>query len=507
MAHHYVHFFIHYLQILIWNYKLIMARLLNTLRSPRTMRSANRREITYFVPMAEEDDGRPESSPFESVSTEVYFGSGSKFTVPSSLFLNSPKLRLGEKRPPRSICLDDVTSAVGHVIFYYLLTDTYQCLRPKGNSQHERLVNELATGVDVYNAARKYELLALQETAKDEIQQLAQQLPFPLVLNLLRDLHLDPSASETWLDDYVQSGLKNLFRTPTAFLDYTNLQVEQDMISFSNIILKNLANLLSNDVAPPRPEYAETPTPSPEPVVIEEGPALDSEPISEVEPLPEPAEPAPSQREEEASPVPALALEPETQPEPEPEAIAMAELATPEPDPAPEEHAGAYEAQSPSSWPSSWGEPVTAAIEKPVFPEDEPIAALEPAIEVPEVEFEYSPPRAEYLDVEKEPEPIPIPIPVAEAPPEERVSLSLTPSSGPSKSEKKKKKKKLSSIFRAEETPTPEPKFDSDETPPVPEPEPAKTAEDPLSPASSSGLKTKKKKKRSIFRTEDETVA
>ncbi|RYC64109.1 hypothetical protein CHU98_g2106, partial [Xylaria longipes] len=287
-----------------------MARLLNTLRSPRPLRSTNRREITYFVPMAEEDDGRPESSPFESVSTEVYFGSGPKFIVPSSLFLNCPKLRQGEKRATRSIGLDDVTSAVGHVIFYYLLTDTYQCLRPKGNSHHERLVNELATGVGAYNASRKYELLALQETAKDEIQRLSQQLPFPLVLNLLRDLHLDPSASETWLDSYVQSGLKNLFQTPTAFLDYTNLQVEQDAISFSNIILKNLANMLTNDAAPPRTDYAETPTLSPEPVVVEEQPPHDSEPISEVEPLPEPEEPAPSEREQELSPTPAPAPPP-----------------------------------------------------------------------------------------------------------------------------------------------------------------------------------------------------
>ncbi|KAI1756338.1 hypothetical protein F4782DRAFT_329175 [Xylaria castorea] len=470
MAHHYIHFFIHYLQILIWNYNLVMARLLNTLRSPRPLRSTNRREITYFVPMADEDDGRPESSPFESVSTEVYFGSGSKFIVPSSLFLNSPKLRQGEKRPPRSICLDDVTSAVGHIIFYYLLTDTYQCLRPKGNSHHERLIDELATGVGAYNASRKYELLALQEIAKDEIQRLAQQLPFPLVLNLLRDLHLDPSASETWLDNFVQSGLKNIFRTPTAFLDYTNLQVEQDKISFSNIILKNLANLLTNDVAPPRTDDAEPPTLPPEPVVTEEEPAPNSEPISEVEPVPEPVESAPSEREQKVSPTPALAPEPE----PVEELIAVPEV--PEPDPVPEDSA-AYEAPNPGGWDQF----MTTSIKEPLWPEDEPIVVPEAPTEVPEVEFQYSPPRAEYLDVEKEPE--------------------VAPST---KTKKDKKKKKKLSIFRTEGDVTPESKFDSDDTP-VPEPE-AKTADDALSPASSSGLMTKKKKKRSIFRTEDATV-
>ncbi|KAI0554439.1 hypothetical protein F4679DRAFT_526074 [Xylaria curta] len=478
MAHHYIHFFIHYLQILIWNYHLVMARLINTFRSPRPLRSTNRREITYFVPMAQEDDGRPVSSPFESVSTEVYFGSGPKLNVPSALLISSKLLR-GETRPPRSICLDDVTSAVGHIIFYYLLTDTYQCLRPRGNSRHEKLVDELKNGVGAYNASRKYELLALQETAKNEIQRLAQQLPFPLVLNILRDLHLDPSASETWLDNFVQSGLKNIFQTPTAFLDYTNLQVEQDKISFSNIILKNLANLLTNDVAPPRTDDAEVPTSSPEPVAIKQEPAPDSEAISEVEPLPEPAEPAPSEREQEqeVSPAPAPA------PEPEPVEELVAE---PEPDPIPEDHA-AYEAPNPGGWEQF----MTTSIQKPLWPENAPIpvpeavpeAVPEPAPAIPEVEVQYSPPRAEYLDVEQEPEVAP---------------------STKSKKDKKKKKKKLS-IFRTEGDATPEPKFDSDDTP-VPEPE-TKTVDDALSPASSTGLTTtKKKKKISIFRTEDGTV-
>ncbi|KAI0438864.1 hypothetical protein F4803DRAFT_533518 [Xylaria telfairii] len=495
---HYMNIFIHYLQVLICNYNLVMARLLNTLRSPRPLRSANRREITYFVPTAEED-GRPESSPFESASTEVYFGSGHKFTIPSSLLLNYSKLRQGAAFPPRSICLDDVTSPVGHVIFYYLLTDTYQCLRPKGHSPSERLVNELATGVGAYNASRKYDLLALQDRAKDEIQRLAQQLPFPLVLNHLRDLHLDPSASETWLDDYVQSGLKNLLQTPTAFLDYTSLQVEQDAISFSNIILKNLANLLSNDAAPPRTDDAEPPIVSPELVVIEQEPAPEPAPepeaISEAEPFPERVEPAPSERGQEVSTALVPVLEPEPEPEPvaksEPVVEPMAEPEIPEPSTAPE-HTIAYEAPVPKRWSdfmSTSNEPV-------LWPEPEAIAVEEPAPEVPAAEMQYSPPRAEYLEVGKEPE-----APREEPPREE---LSLTPSTSVSK---EKKKKKLS-IFRSEDD-APEPKLECAPMPapaPAPEPEPVKPAEEVLSLASSSVLKAKKKKKRSIFRTEVEAA-
>ncbi|KAI0399813.1 hypothetical protein F4802DRAFT_587818 [Xylaria palmicola] len=496
MAHQYIHFFIHYLQLLVWNYNLAMARLLNMLRSPRPIKPMNRREITYFIPMAGGDDERPESSPFESASTEVYFGSGPKFIVPSSLFLDCPRLRQGSKWPPRSVCLDDVTSAVGHVIFYYLLTDTYQCLKPKGHSHHERLVSELATSVGAYNASRKYELLPLQEIAKDEIQRLAQQLPFPLVLNLLRDLHLDPSASETWLDDYVQAGLKNLFRTPTAFLDYTMLQVEEDVISFSNILLKNLAHLLTGEEAPARPDYVNTPTLSPEPVVIEEDeePRSDSDRISEVAPLPGPSEPAPSEGEPEETVIPVEAV-----PEPSPDCPPIEEP----------QHEVVPVDDEPSS-PTDWRHFMKTSISKPLWPEEgedvrpasaePPLPHVDPFGQYEAAGREYleeapaSPPEVvatewvpRYLDPESEPEP------VAAQPAYDE------PMPRPTRKLSKKDKKIGLSIFRSDEEPKPELVLEGNG-----EAEAVATL-GPLSPELSSSKKAKKKKKKvSLFRTEEE---
>ncbi len=59
---HYIQVFAQYLQILIWDYSLVVARLLSRLRNVPSSKPTNRREITYLIGMAEEDDRRPESS-------------------------------------------------------------------------------------------------------------------------------------------------------------------------------------------------------------------------------------------------------------------------------------------------------------------------------------------------------------------------------------------------------------------------------------------------------------
>ncbi|KAI3326190.1 hypothetical protein HD806DRAFT_532841 [Xylariaceae sp. AK1471] len=218
---------------------------------PITEKAITEEVVTGEV-ISGETDPRPESSPFASTSIHIYFSDENTLSVPSSLLKKSPKLLENTSWPPSTIRLNGVTSAVGHVLFYYLLTDTYQCLRPKGVSLHERVVDEFTTGVRVYIAARKYELPSLKKLAQDEIRRLADELPFPLVLNLLQSVQLNPSAEDTWVSDYVQSGLKNLFENPTKSLECSDPQAERNIVSFSDMILKNLAELLVNGLGPPR---------------------------------------------------------------------------------------------------------------------------------------------------------------------------------------------------------------------------------------------------------------
>lgn len=245
------------------------------------------------------------------------------------------------------------------------------------------------------------------------------------MLNLLRNLHLDPYEREAWLDDYVQTGLKHLFQTPTAFLDLTATQVEHDVVSFSNIILKSLANLLSNEgalshkdgVATPEPAAIEAEPnhdeplreqllPEDEPVLVEAD--IHNDELNDDIKVEEPIEqPVPTEVEREPSP----AVEPVPEPEPEPEEPIpddsvpepvpnlsysnTPELRAVEPEPEPEQ------TRTAASW---WDWSVDAA-NKPkkedVWPiTDEPASALqEPVVEsVPEPEPQAAPeePAIEY---------------------------------------------------------------------------------------------------------------
>ncbi|KAI0535337.1 hypothetical protein GGR58DRAFT_446180 [Xylaria digitata] len=560
--------FINYFQLLIRNSNLAVASLLNKIRNVPPPKPTNRREITYLIGMAEEDDRRPESSPFAGFTTQVYFREGPDFVVPTSLIRKCPKLISdGTRWPPSAIRLDDVASNIAHVIFYYLLTGTYQCLRPKGSSQHERLGNELQTGVQTYNAARNYELPALQELAKDEIQRIAQELPFPFVLNLLRNLHLDPSERETWIDDYVLSGLKSLFRTPTAFLDLTSLQVEQDVISLSNILLKSLASLLTSDAPIARVDNVATPTLSPEPAAIEEVPIIVEEPALMEEPvlvegppreeelpsaeptymeelIPKPTESGPSEQERKESPEPSLKpaqdkiLEPAIEPVPEPvyEPTPELELAKHDPEPEPEvahEVEVAPRSDSPAEYAfgnTAWDEVKAKSKKDSLWLEDEVIephpveSPPEIATEPLEPSTQVAPQRVEpYSSTDfwniKFPAPVAEPEPILEAVPEavpEVVPVESPPAdvaaAAPAKTKSKKKKKKGISIFRAaDESPEPETKSIVEEPVPIvkpePEPEPPKVSEEAAaSPASSSAPPKKKKKKKSIFWSEAEVA-
>ncbi|KAI1200830.1 hypothetical protein F5X97DRAFT_321038 [Nemania serpens] len=489
-----------------------------------------------------DDDRRPESSPFGSSVVEVDFEDQQSLFVPSILFDKCPELKQWGKWPRKNVSIGDITSGVGHVIFYYLLTDTYQCLKPKGSSGHEKLVDEMTISVGVYNASQTYNLPGLQDIAKGEIHRLAQELPFPLVLNLLRNVHLDLGVTEPWLDDYVQSGLRNIFKTPAAFLDDTIPQVHQGVISFSNIILKNLANMLANNAAPDQNGDIAIPEPSPRLDVIEEEPvpSIEPAPVSEIAPLLDLGEPTPSVLERVSNPdvdaraidEDVLRLESDRSPTDdvyspieqgselakEPIENLLGTELEPSPEPLLESAEGAIEhtpvrVEDLESLPEPVSEPVPESVPEPALqpepqPEPEPTPELEPEPK-PEQKPEQKP------EPEPEPEPQNVPEPAPEPAPE---APSLPPSITPSKVAKKTEKKRLS-FFRSEEQPPEPPKLDIVDPPaapaPKPEPEPApapaaepeaRPADDALSTTSPSAPPStaakKKKKKRSLFRND-----
>ncbi|KAI0145140.1 hypothetical protein GGR57DRAFT_480909 [Xylariaceae sp. FL1272] len=136
----------------------------------------------------------PKVSPFASPGFKVYFNDEPALTVPSALLEQNPQL-LRHNNP-----IMEVTSAVGHVIFYFLLTGKYQCLQPQGGSVDDQVIDELTTAARVFNAARKYNLADLEKLAKSEIQKLASQLEPKQIVRLFGRENLDLRYKDTWAE-------------------------------------------------------------------------------------------------------------------------------------------------------------------------------------------------------------------------------------------------------------------------------------------------------------------
>jgi len=180
---------------------------------------------------------------------------GTIFRIPRPLLHKGPKLR--NESPWSQTVRLEITQEVGHTLVHYLFTDTYQCLAPKGRSPHEKVAAELTTSIRVYALAREYELFSLQELAKLEIERLGNGLRFSVVLGLVRDAYPDPSADDTWFSNYLKSGLESLLQNPSELSDCVAPNAERKTLSVSDLLFKNLVELVHNhDILPLAPSAA-----------------------------------------------------------------------------------------------------------------------------------------------------------------------------------------------------------------------------------------------------------
>ncbi len=189
-------------------------------------------------------------SPYAASSVKLFCQDRVPLIVPSSLLRKIPKLDSSSTwSNQHSRHLESISQDVGHVIVHHLYTDTYQSLRPKGSSPHEKLVSEFTTSVRVYAAARSYELQSLEELAKTEIERLGDRLHFSVVLNLMQSAYPNPNADYIWLSGYLKSRLKTLCENPAELLQCEFLNTDTETLSISDILLRNLLDLLRENTA------------------------------------------------------------------------------------------------------------------------------------------------------------------------------------------------------------------------------------------------------------------
>ncbi|KAF4984803.1 hypothetical protein FZEAL_94 [Fusarium zealandicum] len=146
--------------------------------------------------MDQENDTRPDRSPYASETVQIYFKGEGPLRLPQQLFDQSPALssRYGSgnnsDNPTKDYHIDDITYDAGHVLVHFLAVGTYQCLRPVGNTIEEKVTLEFITATHVYAAAQSLGLDFLRDLAKREIVRVGDMLSLASVAKVLEGLAL-----------------------------------------------------------------------------------------------------------------------------------------------------------------------------------------------------------------------------------------------------------------------------------------------------------------------------
>lgn len=83
--------------------------------------------------------------------------------------------------------MEYITYDTGHVIIHYLITNTYQCLRPLEEVAEKKNASEFATSLRVYIAAEKLFLNQLRELAREELVRLGDTLELSTLVEVMEE--------------------------------------------------------------------------------------------------------------------------------------------------------------------------------------------------------------------------------------------------------------------------------------------------------------------------------
>ncbi|KAL2159044.1 hypothetical protein VTH06DRAFT_2803 [Thermothelomyces fergusii] len=196
-------------------------------------------------------DARPENSPYGSPSCTVPFAS--PLTVPLEILKKSPKLHAAyELRLPE---LPAIPEAVGHVLVHYLHTGTYESLKPKSTESLSRQVSELKTSIQVYAAARTYELPELMRLAQTRIERHGKGLPLPALLEVARDAYPDLTEGDAWFLNYLRSRIRPHLKDPKTLMGSSLLDQISGILSPNKVLLRTVLELFCERIVV-RPETA-----------------------------------------------------------------------------------------------------------------------------------------------------------------------------------------------------------------------------------------------------------
>lgn len=141
----------------------------------------------------------------------------------------------------------NVTLDIGHVLVHFLITGSYQCLKPKQTSVRDMNASEFTTALRVYSAAQSFNLPLLGDLAGGEIRRLGEELSLPHIIDIMEGENEKPFHIP-WIAIYVESRVQSFFNIPTRKVAKQLLSELETPATSSKLILRSMIALRSREL-------------------------------------------------------------------------------------------------------------------------------------------------------------------------------------------------------------------------------------------------------------------
>lgn len=179
------------------------------------------------------------SRPYGSPACTVPFAS--PLNVPLDILRKSPKLHAAyESRLPE---LPTIPQDVGHVLVHYLHTGTYSSLKPRPTETMTKQVCELKTSIQAYAAARQYDLPDLMRLAEAKIDKFGRNLALPTLLEVARDAYPSLTEGDAWFLDYLRARIRPHLKDPATLMGSNLLDQISGILSPNRVLLRTVLEL------------------------------------------------------------------------------------------------------------------------------------------------------------------------------------------------------------------------------------------------------------------------
>ncbi|KAL2836629.1 hypothetical protein BJY01DRAFT_238187 [Aspergillus pseudoustus] len=196
------------------------------------------------------DYNQPETSPYEQSRTVIVTVGNKKYSIPENYIRGHLSSQPTQTQNPR-IVLGGIDSDIGHTILHFLYKGEYETTTlAKIQAETHRVEVEYKRSVQVYYAARKYDIRGLDTLAQNYIMTLSKSLSIFQILRGARLIFSKLPEDEEWFPTYLNSKLSSSFTE-----DETRFQLDDfydeilDDPALSKAVLKYIVKAFTTETS------------------------------------------------------------------------------------------------------------------------------------------------------------------------------------------------------------------------------------------------------------------